>query len=152
MDDLEKFMAEVRLLSAATGKLYECQITALQLAPLSLLGPDLKVDLSIDFDSKSVVYQLHGKIEVSDEIRPLRLTALDAAVRQIVGDFKVTVVTGNFLVGDAEVTAINNNLIHGTANGSTRTKPTSKTKPNRKKRVRKVPSKRKTAAKPKNRR
>lgn len=63
----EKLLDTARLLFEVSGKLSEFQILNLKNAPLFLFGNELSNNVEIDFDSKSVCFDLKGKPDFLEE-------------------------------------------------------------------------------------
>jgi hypothetical protein len=88
----EEIVDKARLLSLATGKLYDLQILNLKYIPLVVFGEELSNEFHIDFDSKTIVFYLTGKSDYPESEAKIRLEYLIHQVKKFIGNFEVSVV------------------------------------------------------------
>lgn len=120
----EKIVDTMRLASMATGRLYDVQILNLKCIPLVVFGEELLNEFKIDFDKKTILFELTGKADFPKEETQVRFEHLVQYVQRLMGNFKVQV-------------SLNGEALDGKTVSTTR-KAGKKPNGNRKKRVSKV--------------
>lgn len=133
----EDFIDKVRMLSQATGKIYDFQLLNLKSIPLVMFGENLKNEVSVDCDNMVVKFNLTGKCQHKPAEIKVRVAHLVQYVRRLLGSqYKVALV-------------LNKKVIYGN-----RDKPSEKTgrnvKPSRKKSVPGVRKQKQAKPKPEN--
>ena len=131
----EEIIDKVRLLSIATGKIYDIQILNLKSIPLVLFGEGLKNEIALDCDNLMVKFSLTGKCQHTKAEIKERAEHLVQYVKRLLGSKYSTSLV------------LNEKVIYGSGNGPSE-KARRTAKPNRKKSVPRVRKQTKAATKP----